>query len=469
MRQPSRFRQTILDLSPLSERLRQIGLLSKTQLFTFLCDLGLADYGMSARFETVLEELFGDPLGPDGTDEFHTFRFYTVFRALQEGSDALSLSADDESVDLAILLEPIYWPEITYRLTRSLGQSEYERLLDEYKGRISALLQQQDSSEWKPRHENLLRVAARLESNRELYLLLRLSGWDQRSKLTGTISAALWIRHIAEVIRRGFEKAHGVMWPEEDGALGGLRSRLLGSERLLDQPTFSRRHIARRFELFSGSAARWYVEGRTEYYAVLEALGDPALYGVEVVDLAGRIERDKDNIALNMRQWLQEDANLERFSIISFDADVRQNVKTVGSLSSLVVGSIFAHEPDFEFANFTLDELVDVAARLDNTEGFDSDTLRNGDWTGVQTGRAFEDRYLALSNRKRALKGERWGRALAQYAGEKPNRPGGAERPFTTSLRHAVLAQSSNYNHHKDSFVIDPKTFRTEPRQSPGQ
>jgi hypothetical protein len=211
------------------------------------------------------------------------------------------------------------------------------------------------------------------------------------------------------------------------------------------------------------------VEGPTEFYAALEALGDPALFGVEIVSLAGRIARDKDNIAVNMTEWLQEDVRLKRFSIISFDADVRQNVKTIESLSSLVIGSIFAHKPDFEFANFTLDELVHVAADLDKAEGFGSDALRNSDWTGIDTGKAFENKYLAVSKRGRALKGEKWGRALARYAEERPNRPDGAERQFTVSLRHAVLSQSSNWDQHKDSFVIDPKTFRTEPRRNPGE
>ena len=249
--QPSRFRQTILKLTALSEQLRQVDLVDKSQLFTFLCDRGLAQYGMGDRFEARLKELFGDSPSPDGTDEFHPFRFFTMFRALQNRSGSTrSPSAEDESIDLAVLLEPIYWPEITYRKTGNLAADEYWRLLDDYKRPVSALLQQEDGNDWKPRHEKLLRIAARLDSNQELYLLLRLSGWDQRKKLTGSVSAALWIRHIAEVIRRGFEEAHGARWPEEDGIFGRLRSRLLGSERLLDQPALSRRHVARRFELW---------------------------------------------------------------------------------------------------------------------------------------------------------------------------------------------------------------------------
>jgi len=449
---------------PLAENLRQLDLVDKSQMFALLCDRGLADYDIRERVEAVLKEWLPDSPDADNTGEFHPFRFYTAFRALQR-SDSMATSDDDESIDLAVLLEPIYWPDITYRRTGNLSEGGYQQLSAEHKKHLLQLLRQEDTNKWKSRHQSLLRVAARIDSNRELYLLLRLSGWDQRNKLAGKISAALWIRHVAEVIRRGFEEAHGELWPEEDEAFNKLRSRLLGSERLLDVPALSRRHLARRFELFSGSAIRWYIDGPTEYFAILEVLGDPALYGVEIVNLAGRIEKDKDNIALSMKEWLQEDNRLRRFSMISFDADVRQNVKTISALSSLVIGSVFAHKPDFEFANFTLEELVHVAADLDRTEGFDSDDLRNADWAGIDTGKAFEHKYLATSQRRRPLKGEKWGRSLARYAEEKPNRSDGPERQFTASLRHAVLAQSSNYDHHKDSVVINSNTFQAESRR----
>ena len=118
-------------------------------------------------------------------------------------------------------------------------------------------------------------------------------GWDKRNKLTGKVSAALWTRHIAEVIRRGFEKAHGVRWPEGTGRSTDCAMNLLGSERLLGtQPRFpddtSQGDSNYSLAVQSGGS----VEGPTEYYAVLEALGDPSLYGVEIVNLLGRI-RDR--------------------------------------------------------------------------------------------------------------------------------------------------------------------------------
>jgi hypothetical protein len=89
---------------------------------------------------------------------------------------------------------------------------------------------------WRGYPEEICRPGHLIDPNRELYLLLRLSTWEQREKLEGKISWALWIRHIAQVIRRGFEEAQGLQWPEEDQAFTSARKRMLGSERLLDVP-----------------------------------------------------------------------------------------------------------------------------------------------------------------------------------------------------------------------------------------
>lgn len=139
--QPTRFRQTILDLSHSSEVIRQNRLIDKVQMFTFLCDRGLADWSVRERFEAITKELFADMPGPDGAGEFHPFRFYTVFRALENSANTVGdSSADGEIIDLAVLLEPIYWPDITYRRTTNVGEDEYSRLLDEYKGYLLPLL-----------------------------------------------------------------------------------------------------------------------------------------------------------------------------------------------------------------------------------------------------------------------------------------------------------------------------------------
>ena len=88
--------------------------------------------------------------------------------------------------------------------------------------------------------------------------------------------------------------------------------------------------------------------------------------------------------------------------MISFDSDVAQNVKAIQRQveQENVVGFIAAHQPDFEFHNFTIQELVEVAARIDDGKSFSGNIVRNGDWTGIMNARAFEERYKEISARR---------------------------------------------------------------------
>ena len=137
-----------------------------------------------------------------------------------------------------------------------------------------------DPNLWRKRHESLRIKAAGLDNNDKLYLLLRLANWKQRESLKGRIALALWMRHIAEVIRRAFEEVHAERWPEEDDdSFGwwpsGLRMRLFGSERPLDDTLQSKPYLAWAYGMFTGSSVRWYVEGDTEFHAILYALPEP--------------------------------------------------------------------------------------------------------------------------------------------------------------------------------------------------
>ena len=94
--------------------------------------------------------------------------------------------------------------------------------------------------------------------------------------------------------------------------------------------------------MFTGSAVRWYVEGMTEYYAVIESLQNPAEYGIELLNLKGAIATNKNNITLTIGDLLLEDVAQKRFSIISFDTDVLDNRKAFQRQvkAGRVVGSI---------------------------------------------------------------------------------------------------------------------------------
>ena len=104
--------------------------------------------------------------------------------------------------------------------------------------------------------------------------------------------------------------------------------------------------------------------------------------------------------------------------------------------------------PDFEFANFTFQELVEVAAGIDEANGSSGEAVRNGDWTGIVNGRAFEERYKEISARRpRALKGKAWGEALATYADKHRNRPdNGSERLFVREIQAALQSRIAHYD-----------------------
>jgi len=353
----------------------------------------------------------------------------------------------------------------------NIGEKDQKLRSEKYRRRALKLVRSLDPTIWGNVHKDLRISAALLDQNSELYTLLRLSSWDQRKELRSRLSCALWIRHIAEVIRRGFEEAHVIQWPEEDRAFGrwppGGRVRLFGSERPFDDELSSKPFLAHRFGLFTGSAIRWYVEGDTEYHAVLHILPEPSRFAIELVNLRGEIASEKRNAARKLEDALREDVALRRFSLISFDRDVKANERTIRQQveKDHVVGLINANNPDFEFANFTLEELVEIAASMDQRLGLDGGKLRKTDWQGVSTVRAFAARFEKASERRRPFKGKEWGEALAAHAIEHHRHPQtGAERPLLRMLSAATWGRISNYNFHKEHSTFDPKTFEAKRR-----
>jgi hypothetical protein len=205
------------------------------------------------------------------------------------------------------------------------------------------------------------------------------------------------------------------------------------------------------------------VEGDTEYWAVLELVPEPSKYGIELENLRGSISSGRGNSAFQLEESLKGDREHRRFSVISFDCDVQANVKAVRQQAKQahIVGYIAAHSPDFEFRNFTVQELAEIAARLDERDGFAGDPVRTADWAGVTRAGDFESRYVAISDRKPSgLKGEEWGRALAAYADNHPHRPDdGTIRPLLVEIRAALHGRVSNYDYQVENFGFDPETF----------
>jgi hypothetical protein len=376
-------------------------------------------------------------------------------------------------VDLAILLEPIYWPTISGWTTSSglLTEDARDARLEEYKKKVRKLLLSLNPEEWKSIHERLRRQATNIDDNDDLYLLLRLSNWNRRENLKGKIALALWIRHIAEVLRLGFSDMCGEKWEEEDQAYGmwhpGGRKSFYGTERPIENAIIARPYLAFLFGFFTGSVVRWYVEGETEYYAIAEVLPNAPIEGIELINLRGSIASEKQNAPLKLKDLLEEDLKLRRFSIISFDRDVPANVRTIRKMieAEKIVGLVAAHQPDFEFQNFSLTELVEVIARTEIQAGGDPEVIRRFDWSGIQSGKALDDRYINILSRKYPnLKGERWGRALAAYAQEFPNLPDPPDtlRPFWNEIGAALRSKMASYDMQKETYRFSLQTFEAK-------
>lgn len=281
------FRQYCADLFKDLEFIQQNTLMNESDFIKFTCDRGIPVSGVingDPGDFNVRGWLSNDGSSADGIPLFHPFRLYTIHRILELCKLNISASASlrhekfpkflehvvkdfmatdskiglasvewNHITDLAVLLEPLYWPDITGRCTRSgsLSELEYETRLQNYRQKIALLVEQLDAKEWQKHHERLRLDAARIDDNHSLYLLLRLSHWSSREKLHGHIAAALWIRHMAEVLRLAFESIHKLRWKEEDQAFGqwmyGARTVAYGAERPLDDCLHSQPRLAFQF------------------------------------------------------------------------------------------------------------------------------------------------------------------------------------------------------------------------------
>lgn len=468
------------------ELLRQVNILNAGNLINFAKDRGM-DISRD-----IFDEFYSRGwIMKDGEDNsgaplFHPFRVYPIYHTLLPLGATLTWSPslnrevtlknveqwitslpDAEQVEtgiqrrncvinLPIILEPVYWPQITNTLRYPGGMSEekHNELRNQYRDKVLDVIRELDPNQWREVHRDLRCEAEWLDQNNQLYLFLRLSKWTERERIKGRLSGALWLRQIAEVLRRAFEEAYSERWAEEDQAFGtwaeGARKRQYGSDRPLDDEPQTGPYLVKRYGLLRGSVLRWYVEGETEYHSILHILPDPARTGIELVNLHGVIKADKDNIALKLGEWFREDKAFRRFSMISFDIDVKRNVKAILEQMEKLNVPVYraAHNPDFEFANFTLQELVEVAARLDESRsGGSGEAIRNANWTSITSGGAFERHYKKVSIGARGLKGKDWGVALASYMIDHPDRSdNGQRRPFWREINAALMGRIADYD-----------------------
>jgi hypothetical protein len=391
----------------------------------------------------------------------------------------------DGVADLCILLEPIYWPSITNRHSGEIAiralkdpASPEGVLMMNYKEEVLGIVRRIYKSSIALAHERLRFEAAKLDNNHELYLLLRGAKWSKRERIEGSLGAALWLRHMAELLRLAFDEVYEDRLVHEDEAIGwwheGARKLLYGSEYPLENVAEAVRRILPQWGVHTGPRVRFYVEGETEQGALEYGLdGYLGLY-IEVVNLRGDGKlkgADKDHGSW-LQKELERDVAARRLSMIMLDDDCAEGLTEAestrrrASLRSLrkrasegsVVGMVFVNSPDIETACFTIPELVKAAGYYEQEIGEQNlAPLDIADFAGVKSGKEFEQRYCKIRI-ARSIKGRIWGEALMRVAFESGR--GEAQR-LVFARNCAIRGIEADYDFQRDKFPVDPVTLES--------
>ncbi len=315
-------------------------------------------------------------------------------------------------------------------------------------------------------YESLVHAARSSDPLREWRFLMRHIRHGKREELKGVALRAHSLYDAAEILRRYLETYHAetlaergiVLLEEHDmskigdpSEIRAFNQRFYTSARIADADRTVLRRIIREFDLDPQPRMTWFVEGDTEdaflkhYAAAMHA--DLAKIGVEVMNVEGVGGLDSRRLRLLLDRFKRE----ECFTFASVDADKRNDhirqLRVFGRDEVLSLGwHLF--EPDFEGANFTIEELVAVAKGMAAADGYELDL--SVDRVRDRMDQTKEAVGKALENLASLAKGTAWGEALSQWAIEHEECPeelrdAQGNRPIKTLLLQARRAQTSSY------------------------
>ncbi|MCE9559285.1 MAG: hypothetical protein K8R88_10060 [Armatimonadetes bacterium] len=298
-----------------------------------------------------------------------------------------------------------------------------------------------------------------MDDNHELYLLLRASNWNKREKVVGKLGAALWVRHIAEVLRHAYDEIYEDRLVHEDEAFGhwydGARTWAYGSAYPLEDIPEMRRRILPHWGMVSSPRVRFYVEGDTEEGALAYALAGLLGFGLELVNLKAQ------GWGTWLRQELKNDQAAKRISLFMLDNDREDDTRALKAhvRAKLVVGVIFKNSPDLETGCFQIDELLKATVYFEESIGVqDLEPLDPDDFRDINSGRKFEEQYCKI-RRAPSLKGKLWGEALMRVAFESGK---GEENRLVHAYACAVRGVSADYEVQRVRHPLNPETFEND-------
>lgn len=342
----------------------------------------------------------------------------------------------NDLITIAVLAEPVVFNQIFgfYSIPRRLSlredqdfQKDFYDERDRHATDVKAFLREHDLEDLKETIQKLCREAEHIEPSAELRRLLRLTkGSFRLERLEGRVALAMNFLSAAETIRRAVELAFDVELPEEDQSgygwdRGSLKQYYYGSERVLHN-NMAKVEFVRELGLDYNVRLRWYAEGETEWAALKSEFDGNA--AVEIINLKGEITARRGK-GLAFADNLMNDMSRSIYSWVSLDGDRSDNCRVVRNAAARqeMFGSFFLAIPDFEFENFTLDELVEIVCEIALERGADAqvrsqlmerthDTTNGADFQSVVAGSVPELNDFG--------KGPEWGQRLMKYARRKP-------------------------------------------------
>ena len=326
---------------------------------------------------------------------------------------------------IAVISEPSVHRIIFNKVTWDIADN-YKSILDRLKiirEKVVKLFQTIGEVHIECYRDEICTDAEIIDSNKYLHLIIRLMKSDEREKLKGHISSVILFLTMAECLRRNLELAFQKEYPEEDECGFGEVFRdakllLQGTTRVLDGNRVVANQFLRRFGLDYGIRINIYVEGTTEFEALNSEFSTNS--SVSIINLRGQF-KEKQGKGVSFRESLRNDIKFKIFSLILLDGDVSENYRAVQKATELdeICGMFFVSKPDFEFQNFKIDELTEVAFQLAVKKGLEGsllEKLKKETKKAKSAKEFFKILHNQLSIFRSVSKGAEWGKALVEYA-----------------------------------------------------
>jgi hypothetical protein len=352
------------------------------------------------------------------------------------------------------------------------GWAVHERLLDEQRIELADYYRQIGLPRLREVHQGLCINAEVLNRSKDVLTLLRLARGRRPLEIRDQVGAGLLVRIMAEVVRRFTEEVFETSLPEEDEQGFGftptnMKKDRYGSNRVLDGERSVANAFVRGFGLDYGVRVRWYVEGHTEWGALGAVFGRFGGTGVELHNLRARVvSKGRTGFESN----LQTDLEGKVFSFVMVDGDRKDYVDAIRKAAEedRICGRFFIQEPDFEFANFTKEELEQILWEYAEEHGALPEEMKqlHEAVRHTSSGREFvEKAKRVLTERFRDFRrNQDWGDRLMTFAWDNPERPDGEMRPVIEAVWAAQRGLQANFDYEQANFRVDPETGDTVER-----